>query len=229
MQIKIPAPAYKIIGAGLTAGVLVFLIASGLRFIAPSDASGSSGKPTEGAPVNNNFYGAVTIVESLSPIKTERPAEIAQGPTINGNCNAVGMGNNVNCAPPSRAPDDAVSNHLIQDFRATGSYKIPITAVMGDQEAFQYATKLADILKMAGWTIDGVNQSIYTAPMMGLLVSMGPQNGRVPGGTIHFQDLPPAAAALIKVFRENGIAFLGNVDSNIRDANETQLIVGGRP
>jgi len=43
---------------------------------------------------------------------------------------------------------------------------------MGDQEAFQFATSLKSTLETAGWRVNGVNQSMFSVPVHGVVISV---------------------------------------------------------
>jgi len=232
MQIRLPRNRLRngaIAGASVAA--VVFAVAGGLRVILPTHAQPGE---VEHPSTVNYFYGAVTIVQSAEPISVEKAPRVAQNfqsPTINGNCNAVGVANSVNCGAQSRVPNDIVSTRLVDELRASGSYKIPITSMLGDGESFQLATKLAAILNAAGWTVDGggVSQAIYSQPIVGLLVSMAPRTGFAPGTQVSLETLPKAAGALLQAFRQNGIDAMANIDNTIHDADEVRIVVGVRP
>lgn len=49
---------------------------------------------------------------------------------------------------------------------------IEITCVMGDQEAFSFASQLKTLFQAASWTADGVNQAIYTVPIKGIVLTL---------------------------------------------------------
>jgi hypothetical protein len=103
--------------------------------------------------------------------------------------------------------------------------------MLGDAESFQLATKIAAILNAAGWTVDGggVSQSVYSQPIVGLLVSVAPRNGFAPGTRVSLETLPKAAGALLQAFRQNGIDALANIDNAIHDADDVRIVVGTRP
>lgn len=44
---------------------------------------------------------------------------------------------------------------------------VTVTAVMGDGEAFNFATQIKDVLVEQGYDVNGVNQALYSAPIMG--------------------------------------------------------------
>lgn len=45
-----------------------------------------------------------------------------------------------------------------------------VVAVMGDQEAFAYASQILDYLKANGYHADGVDQAAYSQPVVGLFI-----------------------------------------------------------
>lgn len=58
-------------------------------------------------------------------------------------------------------------------FAAVPKAKVSINAVMGDQEAHQFAQSLLSILRSSGWEVDGVNQVVFSGPVQGTLISVG--------------------------------------------------------
>ena len=78
------------------------------------------------------------------------------------------------------------SRHLTQDIKTDlnnklSSFKgknITITAVMGDQEAFQYATDIKDYLDVQGWNTEGINQAVYSKPVIGQFLNQD-TNGNI--------------------------------------------------
>ncbi len=49
---------------------------------------------------------------------------------------------------------------------------IEITCTMGDQEAFSFASDLKKLFESSGWSVNGVNQAVYTKPIRGLILVM---------------------------------------------------------
>ena len=47
---------------------------------------------------------------------------------------------------------------------------IKITAVLGDEEAFQFASEIKDYLELQGWRIEGVDRADYNHPIIGQIV-----------------------------------------------------------
>ena len=47
---------------------------------------------------------------------------------------------------------------------------ITITCLLGDGEGFSFAHELMELLRSAGWAVEGVNQAIFSAPMEGVVL-----------------------------------------------------------
>lgn len=74
----------------------------------------------------------------------------------------------VNIGPQPRHLDTGTASNL--ESLLSKDKKITITAVLGDGEAFQFASEIVNYLKSRGYTVDGVNQSVYSQPVMGQIV-----------------------------------------------------------
>ena len=71
----------------------------------------------------------------------------------------------VNVGRPPRALDAGNRAQLKQTLRK--ETKVVVTAVMGDGEALQFAHEIKAFLESEGYEVEGVNQAVYTAPVMG--------------------------------------------------------------
>lgn len=72
----------------------------------------------------------------------------------------------VNIGPQARQMDDANGQQIKQHIPT--SAKVKVTSVMGDGEAFNFATQIKQWLESNGYSnVDGVNQAIYSQPVMG--------------------------------------------------------------
>lgn len=70
-------------------------------------------------------------------------------------------------APPSRKLEPESSNGLLSRLPDKNE-KIEVNCVMGDSEAFQFASEVSDFLKGQGYkNVNGVNQCIYNGPVFG--------------------------------------------------------------
>jgi hypothetical protein len=79
----------------------------------------------------------------------------------------------VNVGPQPRQMNQEVAASLKQNIPA--SAKVTITSVMGDGEAFAFATQVMQWMKKNGYAnVDGVNQAIYSAPVMGQGINKKP-------------------------------------------------------
>ncbi len=58
--------------------------------------------------------------------------------------------------------------------------KVVVTAVMGDQEAFRFASEIKDYLTSQGYEVDGVNQAIFSGPITGQIVRVRHEGAEKP-------------------------------------------------
>lgn len=72
----------------------------------------------------------------------------------------------------ARVIDPAIAVKLADYLRQYGSYRVIVSCVPGDVEAYNYATQLIDILKAAGWDANGPEQTanVVGAAAMGVTV-----------------------------------------------------------
>jgi hypothetical protein len=71
----------------------------------------------------------------------------------------------VNQETPPRTLNDAVKQQLKSMMPSAST--VHITAVMGDTEAFQFATQIDDFLRSEGYKTDGVSQGLFSKPILG--------------------------------------------------------------
>ena len=72
----------------------------------------------------------------------------------------------------ARAIDPATVVKLADYLRQYGSYRVVVSCVPSDVEAYNYANQLVDILKAAGWDANGPEQTanVVEGPAMGVTV-----------------------------------------------------------
>ena len=64
---------------------------------------------------------------------------------------------------------DANSGAQLQASLPVGK-PVSVVAVMGDQEAFAFATQIVAFLRSKGYQVDGVSQVVYSGPLAGQFV-----------------------------------------------------------
>jgi hypothetical protein len=92
---------------------------------------------------------------------------------------------------------------------------VVIISVMNDASAFQAADEWMSILRSAKWDASGINQAIYTRPIVGVLILV--KNADVVG-----------ANALRRAFYAVGITTEGSIDPSQKDG-EISVIFGSEP
>lgn len=76
----------------------------------------------------------------------------------------------VNIQPGDRQLSDNVTKQL-EDYLKSISYKsVEVNAVMGDGEAFRFASQIKNFLTSGGIDVKGVNQVMYAAPVQGQVI-----------------------------------------------------------
>lgn len=83
----------------------------------------------------------------------------------------------VNLQPGDRVLKDAVRHRLDQTLKQRSFSSIRITAVMGDQEAFRFASQIKNYLESAGYQVSGVDQAVYTRPIQGQAIEPANDGG----------------------------------------------------
>ena len=73
----------------------------------------------------------------------------------------------VNVGSQARTLTPQLASQLEMELSKHEGKKIIVTAVMGDQEAFQFANQILEHLRANGIIADGVNQAVYTSPVTG--------------------------------------------------------------
>ena len=75
----------------------------------------------------------------------------------------------VNIGSMRRQLDAASAQKLLQTLPKNKTVKV--VAVMGDQEAFAFATQILGHLKANGYQAEGVDQTIYSQPVLGQFIN----------------------------------------------------------
>ena len=102
---------------------------------------------------------------------------------------------------------------VIESLKKLEKGGIIINSVFGDQEAFQFAQQFKEIFQSAGWLVDGVNQSVFTVPFEGLIIS------------ISSEPPPMEANSINHLLQSLGFKVTGNIDKS-QQPGSVALIVG---
>ena len=123
--------------------------------------------------------------ETAQTIQPEPPDSIARQLISNVTGNTVSHGSIIisqnqlggqiahsiqNFGPQPRAVSTAAGDALVIALRATQAEHVDLSCVMGDTEGYQLAGSLKGLLTAAGWTVDGVNQAVFSGPIKGVQV-----------------------------------------------------------
>lgn len=102
--------------------------------------------------------------------------------------------------------------YLLKPFAHLG-VKINISCLVGDSNGCHYAEQWLNVLREAKWVADGVSQSIWRSPPVGVFIVV--KANQTPGGGI-----------LQHAFSTVGIKAGGQIDEKI-PADQINLIIGG--
>lgn len=91
--------------------------------------------------------------------------------------------NQVNIGSQPRVLDTKLQSQLLQLLSGKKAQTISVVSVMGDGEAFSFATQIKNFLTKEGFTVDGVSQAVYTEPVMGQ--NFNPEKLEIVIGTRH--------------------------------------------
>jgi hypothetical protein len=121
----------------------------------------------------------------------------------------------------ARAVDPAVATKLADYLRRYGSYRVVVSCVPADVEAYNYATQLVDILKSAGWDANGPEQTanVLDGPAMGITV------------LDRDSSAPDAAKILLDAFTQFDIPHTVGISADyaIPDSATAELFVARKP
>jgi len=99
--------------------------------------------------------------------KIQKQAQPAQVFNVTSNNQSGGITAGVVNVEPQTRHIDAVLVNQLQQILPDKTKTVTVTSVMGDGEAFSFATQIKDFLVQQGYDVNGVNQSIFTAPVIG--------------------------------------------------------------
>jgi len=109
-------------------------------------------------------------------------------------------------------------NQLIELLKGSPHVPTKITAVLGDGEGIRYANDLKSVLKAAEWTVDGVDQAVYTPNSpIGLFIYVKDR-----------QAPPSGAVLLIQSLKKIGVQAQGMEKTSLAP-NTIDIIVGNKP
>ncbi len=91
----------------------------------------------------------------------------------------------VNIQPGDRQLSTGATQQLKSYLKGVNLKSVEVNAVMGDGEAFRFASQIKNFLTSEGFDVKGVNQVVYTAPIQGQIVE------------------PPNAEGLVKIIIGN--------------------------
>jgi len=77
---------------------------------------------------------------------------------------------NVNIGQQDRKLNNTIGQQLIDEIENRPDKTIRVTAVMGDGEAFRFASQVKNFLEQNGYEPEGVNQAVYSQPIKGQIL-----------------------------------------------------------
>ncbi|MFA5934579.1 MAG: hypothetical protein WC827_01695 [Candidatus Paceibacterota bacterium] len=84
------------------------------------------------------------------------------------NQNNINGNNNVYLGPQPRKLDSSLETQLKQ-LIPTGS-SVNVTSVLGDGEAYNFASQIKEYLDRNNYKVNGVNQAVYSQPINGQII-----------------------------------------------------------
>lgn len=114
-----------------------------------------------------------------------------------------------NVGPQPRRFSQAAADALVADLLKHPAETIQLSCILGDVEGFQFASALKSTLELGGWRVSGIDQVVYSVPVMGI--------------HIETPAVRPGLVALLEWFRDSGVRAQG---SQIAAAQGVMLIVG---
>jgi hypothetical protein len=120
-----------------------------------------------------------------------------------------------------RAIDPPTAAKLSDYLRSYGSYRVVVSCVPGDIEAYTYANQLVAILKSAGWDASGPEATLNVTdkPAMGVMV------------LVRDPTAPDAAKILLDAFNQMNIPHQPGISADyaIPDTATVELFVAKKP
>ncbi|MFI5091926.1 MAG: hypothetical protein ACHQIK_00640 [Candidatus Acidiferrales bacterium] len=153
--------------------------------------------------------------------------QVVQAPNAtqqsSGDCspNQIGINNTNNCVPPLRKLPADQQTRMIQYLSST-KHKLTIGSLVGDEEAGEFATALADTFERSGWKVERVigRQMQTGISHESITVSLYAP----PGSTTSDNE---TATIAVNALRNAGIRVAVNFDSTL-DRDTVNLYVGAR-
>ena len=113
---------------------------------------------------------------------------------------------------PRQIPPE-LRKSLANKLRTLTTAKIEIECPLGDTEALEFATHFKNVFEDAGWTVDGITQSVFTGSPKGLILR------------IHDTESTPYSLVVPDILKEAGFSVFGAMQPAI-PAGTISLLVG---
>jgi len=118
----------------------------------------------------------------------------------------------------SKVQPRSISDQKFQELQAELSKhsgeKIEITCILGDTEGMALASRLKSLFQSSGWEVDGVNQSVYTQPIKGIIIMLKDEN------------LKHKAESIFQVLAHAKLHSIGEINPNMKF--DIGLVIGAR-
>ncbi len=125
-------------------------------------------KPTKDEPMPQVEETSVSTVEQSGGTTATNIEEIINV-TSHNQSGGITAGKVTFGSSPRRLTPDVITQ--LEKYLPSDETKvIDITAVMGDQEAFQYAEQIKTYIESKGRNVNGVNQAIFDRPVKGQII-----------------------------------------------------------
>lgn len=102
---------------------------------------------------------------------------------------------------------------MIRLLKINKGSKVEIAAIMGDNEALQFAKQVQEIFEAAGWDVDGISQSLYNNLMQGIFIE------------IKSEKYPIRVNTIFASFKILNMIAKGNIDNRLGE-NDVKILIG---
>ncbi len=95
--------------------------------------------------------------------------------------------------------------------------RVDLAVTLGDTEAYAFAQQLDRLLRQSGFSTEGVSQSVFTGPVVGVILLVQDRT-----------RIPPGFETLVAAFRAAGVQ-VESAENATKPPEVTSLIVGMKP
>ena len=104
---------------------------------------------------------------------------------------------------------------MVKTLKSFKNNKVILTTILGDSEAFQFTLEIKEVFEAAGWKVDGINQSVYNNPMIGVFIG------------VKSEKYPSRVNNIFNALKILNIIAKGNLNINLHD-DDVELMIGAK-